>query len=169
MRQRVMLAMAIASDPALIIADEPTSALDVTVQAQLLELVLEIRERLGVAVLLITHDLGVVASAADRVAVMYAGKIVELGPAEDVLERPAHPYTAALLAAIPRPDLPDGERLVSIPGTPPQAGALPIGCPFRPRCNLAIERCDEEPPLLPVGDGHTTACWVGGASATGAS
>jgi len=158
MRQRVMIAMAMSCDPALLIADEPTTALDVTVQAQILELIRELQVRSGTSVLLITHDLGVVAETADHVAVMYAGKVVEYATAEDLFGRPRHPYTIGLFRSLP--DLAEpGERLHTIPGTVPSAFHFPSGCRYRTRCPIATERCaSEEPQLAPVTDGHTVAC-----------
>jgi oligopeptide/dipeptide ABC transporter ATP-binding protein len=163
MRQRVMIAMALACEPELLIADEPTTALDVTIQAQILELVADLRDRLGLAVLLISHDLGVVAGLCDRVAVMYGGTLVETGSADDVFRDPGHPYARGLLRSTPRLDvvLP---RLVAIEGSPPDLLRPPQGCPFQPRCPLAVERCVTERPLLDdCGDEHGTgravACW----------
>ena len=161
MRQRVMIAMAIANNPDVIIADEPTTALDVTVQAQVLEVLRTAQEATGAAILLITHDLGVVARRADRVAVMYAGRIVEHGPVEDVFERPRMPYTMGLLGSIPRVDESGRRPLVPIAGSPPSPAALPPGCPFAPRCPLADERSrTEEPALLSIGadGGRASAC-----------
>jgi peptide/nickel transport system ATP-binding protein len=158
MRQRVVIAIAIANDPDLIIADEPTTALDVTVQAQVLDVLSTAREVTGAGIVLITHDLGVVAGFADRLLVMYAGRAVETGAVEEVYRRPRMPYTLGLLGAIPR--LGQANRpLVPIPGRPPSLVALPPGCPFAPRCPLAVDEClTAEPPLLPVGDGHGSAC-----------
>ncbi|MER5456197.1 ABC transporter ATP-binding protein [Micromonospora sp. NPDC002389] len=155
MRQRVVIAMALACEPDLLIADEPTTALDVTTQAQIVELVADLRRRLGTAVVWITHDLGVVAGIADRVAVMYAGRIVEQGPVDAVFGRPAHPYTSALLAARPDPAAGGGE-LVTIRGAPPSPLDLPAGCAFWPRCPVRGDaRCEHEsPPLVPVSAGH---------------
>jgi len=162
MRQRAMIAMAIANDPALIIADEPTTALDVTIQAQVLDLLRSVRERTGAAVLLITHDLGVVAGLADRVAVMYAGKLIETGTVDDAFYRPRMPYTLGLLGSVPRPHLGARQALTPIEGNPPSVTSLPPGCPFNPRCPMRIERCLEvEPELLalPGADGgHRAAC-----------
>jgi oligopeptide/dipeptide ABC transporter ATP-binding protein len=159
LRQRVMIAMALACNPQLLIADEPTTALDVTIQAQILELIAKLQRELGMAVLLITHDLGVVAETARRVAVMYAGRIVEEGDVLDVFERPRHPYTAGLLRSRPRLDVPHG-RLVPIEGSVPDALHQPPGCAFHPRCPLAQERCKrEEPPLVAEGT-QRFACWV---------
>jgi oligopeptide/dipeptide ABC transporter ATP-binding protein len=154
-----MIAMALAGEPELLIADEPTTALDVTIQAQILELIAELQERLGLAVLLITHDLGVVAEVCKRVAVMYGGKIMETGTAGELFERPGHPYTRGLLSSTPRLDvvLP---RLVGIDGVPPNLMAPPQGCPFEARCPIRIGRCvDEMPPLDSYGNGREVACW----------
>jgi len=160
MRQRVMIAMALVCHPQLLIADEPTTALDVTVQAQILELLERLRGELGMAVLLVTHDLGIVAGHADRVLVMYAGQIVESAATPALFRRPAHPYTAGLLASVPRLDRPR-ERLEAIPGQVPAATAWPAGCRFHPRCPYAWDRCREaEPPLLDVADGHAARCWL---------
>jgi oligopeptide/dipeptide ABC transporter ATP-binding protein len=159
MRQRVMIAMALACNPKLLIADEPTTALDVTIQAQILELIAKLQRELGMAVLLITHDLGVVAETARRVAVMYAGRVVEEGDVLELFERPRHPYTAGLLRSRPRLDVPHG-RLVPIEGSVPDALHQPPGCAFHPRCPLAEERCRrEEPPLVRQGT-QRFACWV---------
>jgi oligopeptide/dipeptide ABC transporter ATP-binding protein len=157
-RQRVLIAMALACEPELLIADEPTTALDVTIQAQILELIHEIQQRLGLAVLLITHDLGVVAGVCRRVAVMYGGKIMEMGAAEDVFERPAHPYTAGLLRSTPRLDV-VRPRLVGIDGMPPSMIGPPPGCPFQPRCELASSACEVMPALAPHGQRREVACW----------
>ena len=160
MRQRVMIAMALACDPKLIIADEPTTALDVTIQAQILELMKDLSNRLGVAQLIITHNLGVVARYAKRVNVMYAGKIVEMGLAKDIYHNPSHPYTLGLLASVPRLDQVRGTKLVPIEGQPPDLARLEKGCAFLPRCRFATERCAEEiPELTPVSDEHQSACW----------
>jgi oligopeptide/dipeptide ABC transporter ATP-binding protein len=161
MRQRMMIAMALACEPALILADEPTTALDVTIQAQILELLKDLSRRLGVAMLIITHNLGVVARYADRVNVMYAGKIVERGTARELYARPRHPYTLGLLRSVPRLDEPRRARLDPIDGQPPDLTRLPAGCAFIARCAYRVERCQREiPPLAPVeGDGHVTACW----------
>ena len=161
MRQRVMIAMALCCEPKLIIADEPTTALDVTIQAQILELMKDLSKRLGVALIVITHNLGVVARYADRVNVMYAGKIVESGSATDIYHNPRHPYTLGLLKSVPRLDQPRRERLDPIQGQPPDLTRLDDGCAFRPRCRFAIEQCAKTiPPLELVGEGHHTACWV---------
>jgi oligopeptide transport system ATP-binding protein len=148
MRQRVMIAVALACDPAMLIADEPTTALDVTIQAQILSLLAELKREQGMAMVLVTHDLGVVAGVADRVAVMYGGRIVELGPVREVLKRPAHPYTQALLRSMPRIDEAADAPLVAIPGQPPNPRALPPGCAFEPRCSHAGPVCRASRPAL---------------------
>ncbi len=158
MRQRVMIAMAIACQPELLIADEPTTALDVTIQAQVLELLAGLQESLGLSVLLITHDLGVVAGLCDRVAVMYAGQIIETGRAEDVFERPSHPYTQGLIRSTPRLD-DHMERLIAIDGAPPNLLNPPPGCAFRDRCPIAEPRCETPPMLGPSWPEGTVACW----------
>jgi oligopeptide/dipeptide ABC transporter ATP-binding protein len=161
MRQRVMIAMSLACAPGLLVADEPTTALDVTIQAQITELVGRLRDQLHMAVIWITHDLGVVAGMADRVMVMYAGFVVEEAAVDELYEDPLHPYTLALLAALPRVDRRRDRRLKSIPGAPPNLLVEPHGCPFAPRCEFVLERCRQEiPPLLQVRGGHTAACWV---------
>src|SRR5499426_1180126 len=161
MRQRMMIAMALACRPALILADEPTTALDVTIQAQILELMKGLSRRLGVAMLIITHNLGVVARYADRVNVMYAGRIIERGTAHDIYHSPRHPYSLGLLRSVPRLDEPRRSRLAPIEGQPPDLTRLPPGCAFAPRCGFRVERCAHEiPPLAPIGAaGHVTACW----------
>ncbi len=160
MRQRVMIAMALACEPKLIIADEPTTALDVTIQAQILELMKDLTRRLNVAMIIITHNLGVVARYADRVNVMYAGKIIETGTARDIYYNPQHPYTLALLKSVPRMDRPRQAKLDPVDGQPPDLTMLDDGCAFRPRCRFATEKCALEfPPLDSVGGGHSTACW----------
>jgi peptide/nickel transport system ATP-binding protein len=165
MRQRVMIAMALSCDPQVLIADEPTTALDVTIQVQILDLMLELKEKTGTAIVLITHDLGVVAETAERVVVMYAGRKVEQAPVESLFERPLHPYTRGLMAAIPRLDI-DAEsggrrpRLQEIPGLVPRLTQPIAGCAFASRCGLATERCRAEaPPIVDAGGGHTVACW----------
>ncbi len=160
MRQRVMIAIALACEPKILIADEPTTALDVTIQAQILELLAGLRERLSMAMLLITHDLGVVAGLADRVAVMYGGQIVEEAATADLFRHPTHPYTEALLRAVPRVDRPTA-RLATIPGTVPPATSWPAGCRFHPRCPAAWDRCAAEmPPPLAAGGGRVARCWL---------
>ncbi len=161
MRQRMMIAMALACNPALILADEPTTALDVTIQAQILELMRDLSRRLGVAMLIITHNLGVVARYADRVNVMYAGRIVERGSARDVYRHPRHPYTLGLLRSVPRLDEPRRARLEPIDGQPPDLTRLGAGCAFAPRCAYRVERCTVEAPALgpTEGEGHLAACW----------
>ncbi len=160
MRQRVMIAMGLSCNPKLLIADEPTTALDVTIQAQILDLVKRLREELGMAVIWITHDLAVVAGLAHRVAVMYAGMMVEKAHVRDIYYDPRHPYTLGLLNSIPRLDK-VGRRLEPIEGLPPDLLALPKGCPFAPRCRFRIDRCLEEmPTLTTVAPGHEVACWV---------
>ncbi|MFM7137500.1 MAG: ABC transporter ATP-binding protein [Planctomycetota bacterium] len=160
MRQRVMIAMALLCQPDVLFADEPTTALDVTIQAQILEIVAELQAALGTAVVLVTHDLGVVAGTADRVAVMYAGRIVEEGTTAEVFANPQHPYTRGLLASLPRIDTPARERLEAIPGLPPDLGHLPAGCPFHPRCNLARDRCRQErPPPAAISPTHRVECF----------
>ena len=161
MRQRVMIAMALSCAPKLLIADEPTTALDVTIQAQIMDLLKEIKEQTNTAIILITHDLGVVASMADRVAVMYAGKIVETGTAEDIFYHPSHPYTKALLKSLPKTDMDRSERLVSIAGTPPDLLNPPVGCPFASRCPYAMKIClTEMPPHFEPEKNHKSACWL---------
>jgi oligopeptide/dipeptide ABC transporter ATP-binding protein len=161
MRQRMMIAMALACNPALVLADEPTTALDVTIQAQILDLMKDLSRQHGIAVVLITHNLGVVARYADRVNVMYAGKLVEQGSARDVYRDPRHPYTIGLLHSVPRLDEPRKAILRTIGGQPPDLMHLPPGCAFAPRCPYAVARCQTEaPPLLPVAADHLSACWV---------
>jgi len=161
MRQRVMIAMALSCNPKMLIADEPTTALDVTIQAQILELVQRLGRELGTSVLIITHNLGVVARYADRVNVMYAGKIIERGSAREIYGNPRHPYTLGLLRSVPRLDEPKKAKLEPIEGMPPDLIALPQGCSFRARCKYAIDRCATEiPPLMEVAEGHTAACFV---------
>jgi len=161
MRQRAMVAMALSCNPKLLIADEPTTALDVTIQAQIVELVKRLQQNLGMAVMWITHDLGVVAELAHRINVMYAGYIVERGRVRDIFKRPRHPYTQGLLGSLPRIDEAPGTKLVSIPGLPPDLIQLPKGCPFAARCIYVEDQCRESMPTLEVTDsqGHTVACW----------
>ena len=160
MRQRVMIAMALSCNPKLLLADEPTTALDVTIQAQILELLTRLTRELGTAVIIITHNLGVVARYADRVNVMYAGRVIETASAIDLYHKPHHPYTLGLLKSVPRLDVARKEKLDPIEGMPPDLIHMDEGCPFRPRCRFAVERCKEEnPPLLGVGDEHSAACW----------
>ncbi len=165
MRQRVMIAMALSCDPQVLIADEPTTALDVTIQAQILDLMLELKEKTGTAIVLITHDLGVVAETTQRVVVMYAGRKVEEAPVEVLFEEPLHPYTRGLMRAIPRLDVEADAagtrpRLQEIPGLVPNLTRAIVGCAFAPRCTFATDRCrSEPPPLIDAGTGHTVACW----------
>jgi oligopeptide transport system ATP-binding protein len=160
MRQRVAIASALACRPKLLIADEPTTALDVTVQAGILRLLDNLRREFGLTVILITHDLGVLSSIADRVSIFYAGRVVETGRTADVLQRPRHPYTKGLLAALPHPEAEAETPLVSIPGTPPSPQRMPAGCAFHPRCAYRVESCEHEvPPLAPV-NGRRLACPV---------
>jgi peptide/nickel transport system ATP-binding protein len=162
MLQRAMIAMALALHPRLLVADEPTTALDVTVQAQILRLLRRVQGEFGTAIILITHDLGVVAEIADEVVVMYAGQAIEVAPTRELFRAPSHPYTRGLLASLPRVDR-EGDRLIPIPGQPPSAIALPAGCPFRPRCTEVGERCRAETPPLDAAPGastHRSACWL---------
>lgn len=160
MRQRVMIALALSCEPKLIIADEPTTALDVTIQAQILELMKDLTRQLGVALIVITHNLGVVARYADRVNVMYAGKIIEHGTAREIYKSPRHPYTLGLLNSVPRLDLARRARLDPIEGQPPDLTQLPEGCAFRVRCRYDVDRCASEvPPLATIEDSHQSACW----------
>ncbi len=157
-RQRVMIATALALGPDLLIADEPTTALDVTIQAQIMDLLADLRRETGMALVLITHDLGLVAECAERVAVMYAGRIVESAPTDSVFARPGHPYTLGLMHSVPSGE-PRGEPLHPIPGAPPDLSRIPSGCPFHPRCALAVERCRSEPPSpVELEPGHLSAC-----------
>lgn len=158
-RQRVMIAMALACEPSLLIADEPTTALDVTIQAQILELLRDLQQRLGMSILIITHDLGVIAELVDEVVVMYAGKVVEKAPVHALFDDPQHPYTIGLLGSIPRLDV-ERERLATIEGMVPSPANQPVGCRFAPRCPFADSRCQAEPPpLRELGTGHEVACW----------
>jgi oligopeptide/dipeptide ABC transporter ATP-binding protein len=160
MRQRVMIAMALSCNPRLIIADEPTTALDVTIQAQILELMQDLAQQFGTAMIIITHNLGVVARYAQRVLVMYAGKIIETGTAQEIYHNPSHPYTLGLLKSVPRLDEARKVSLDPIEGLPPDLVDLPVGCSFAPRCPYVYERCTQETPvLMNHSDGHTTACW----------
>ncbi|MGY6704838.1 ABC transporter ATP-binding protein [Roseinatronobacter sp.] len=160
MRQRVMIAMALSCNPRVLVADEPTTALDVTVQAQILSLLDQLRAELGTAILLITHDIGVVAETADRIGVMYAGQLIEQATASDLFETPLHPYTRGLLASVPRVDLPPaGGPLAALAGTPPRPGNTPPGCPFRPRCADAMAHCTTMPPEVLRGR-HSVRCWL---------
>jgi oligopeptide transport system ATP-binding protein len=161
MRQRAMIAMALSCNPKLLIADEPTTALDVTIQAQIMDLLGELKTKINTAIILITHDLGVVAGSADRVAVMYAGKVVETGTTDDIFYRNAHPYTQALLRSLPSPDTTKQEELTAIPGTPPDLLAPPAGCGFAARCEHCMKICQEEqPPEFTLGEGHSASCWL---------
>ncbi|KAA1276557.1 MAG: ABC transporter ATP-binding protein [SAR202 cluster bacterium] len=160
MRQRVMIAMALSCNPRVIIADEPTTALDVTIQAQILELMKGLTQEFGVAMIVITHNLGVVARYADRMNIMYAGKIIERGESAEIYSNPRHPYTVGLLKSVPRLDLPRRTRLDPIEGQPPDLIAVPKGCAFRERCKWAVDKCaTEEPGLESVAEGHYSACW----------
>ena len=161
MRQRVMIAMALACEPDILIADEPTTALDVTIQAQILELMQELQKKLGMAIIMITHDLGVVASMCERIAVMYAGRIVEYGTTEDIFYNPKHQYTRGLIRSIPRIDTKEHERLVPIEGTPVDLLNPPAGCPFAPRCEACMKICLREmPPVTNFDEVHYTQCWL---------
>jgi oligopeptide transport system ATP-binding protein len=163
MRQRVMIAMALSCSPQILIADEPTTALDVTIQAQIIELAKRLRDELGMAIIWITHDLGVIAGLADRVLVMYGGLIIEEAPVKELYSNPSHPYTIGLIGSLPRVDEKEHTRLASIDGLPPVLYEMPTSCPFAPRCTYAIERCRaENPALQPVGQNkeHRIACWV---------
>lgn len=161
MRQRAMIAMALSCNPKLLIADEPTTALDVTIQAQIMDLLKELKDEINTAIILITHDLGVVAGSADRVAVMYAGKVVETGSCKDIFYRAVHPYTLALLKSLPSPETTKDEQLTSIPGTPPDLLMPPKGCAFAARCHQCMKICHEElPPEFTLGEGHAASCWL---------
>ncbi len=162
MRQRVMISMGLACNPRLIIADEPTTALDVTIQAELLELMKNLTRDRGTALIIITHNLGIVARYADRVMVMYAGKIIEKAVTRDLYRTPRHPYTIGLLESVPRLDQDIKQKLISIEGRPPDLACLPSGCSFHPRCRYALDRCAQEAPILrETDDGHEVACWIG--------
>jgi oligopeptide transport system ATP-binding protein len=162
MRQRAMIAMGLSCNPRLIIADEPTTALDVTIQAELLDLMKDLTHNRGTALIIITHNLGVVARYADKVIVMYAGRIIEKALTRDLYRSPMHPYTIGLLESVPRLDQDIKKKLVSIEGQPPDLACLPAGCPFHPRCSYVIDRCREETPKLRVvSDNHEIACWIG--------
>ena len=165
MRQRVVIALALAAEPQLIVADEPTTALDVSIQAQIIGLLKRICKERGAAVMLITHDMGVIAETCDRVAVMYAGRIAEIGPVQEVIHQPAHPYTAGLMASIPDMDT-DRERLNQIDGAMPRLNAIPPGCAFNPRCGQKVPRCTQERPELMTAGATRAACWLhdGGAA-----
>jgi oligopeptide/dipeptide ABC transporter ATP-binding protein len=161
MRQRAMIAMGVSNEPSLLIADEPTTALDVTVQASIIELLRDLSRELRAAVILITHNMALVASLCNRVIVMYAGRIVEQGPTRAIFKNPQHPYTWSLLRSMPRANEVEKERLISIKGLPPDLGRMPPGCKFHPRCKFRVERCfTEEPPLGEVGPGQDARCWV---------
>ncbi|HKF78069.1 MAG TPA: ABC transporter ATP-binding protein [Candidatus Dormibacteraeota bacterium] len=161
MRQRIAIAIALACEPQLLIADEPTTALDVTVQAGILRLLDQLRRRSGLAVILITHDLGVLSAIADCVTVMYAGRVVESGPTAELMRRPRHPYTAGLLAALPHPEAAEDTPLTAVPGSPPSPAARPLGCAFHPRCAYAVATCRSEvPALVEIEDGRRLACPV---------
>ena len=161
MRQRVMIAMALSCNPQILIADEPTTALDVTIQAQIVDLVVRLREELGMAIIWITHDLGIAASIANRISVMYGGFIIEEAPVSELYAHPTHPYTIGLLNSLPQIQARGRKRLYSIEGMPPVLYQMPHSCPFAPRCKWVVEHCwHENPPLDPIGDGHTVACWV---------
>jgi peptide/nickel transport system ATP-binding protein len=159
MRQRVVIALALAAQPELIVADEPTTALDVSIQAQIITLLRSLAREHGTAVMLVTHDMGVIAETCDRVAVMYAGRIVEIGPVADVIHRPAHPYTVGLMGSIPAMDG-DEERLLQIDGAMPRLNAIPTGCAFNPRCPQAMDRCRSQRPDLLDAGATRAACWL---------
>jgi oligopeptide transport system ATP-binding protein len=160
MRQRVMIAMALACQPQILIADEPTTALDVTIQAQIVDLVKRLRSEIGMSIIWISHDLGVVASLADRVVVMYAGFVIEELPVDALHRNPQHPYTIGLLSSLPRLHGRERQKLAVIPGTPPLLWEKPTGCPFAPRCRWATDACKKNPPLFDLEPGHRVACWV---------
>jgi oligopeptide transport system ATP-binding protein len=158
MRQRVMIAMALSCKPELLIADEPTTALDVTIQAQILELIKDLKEKTGTSIILITHDLGLVAGMTDHIAVMYAGKVIEYAPTTELFSSPHHPYTKGLLKSVPDP-LSQQEKLFQISGLPPDLTNLPVGCPFSPRCAYVTDKCKEFPPIRQINDQHFSVCW----------
>ena len=160
MRQRAVIAIALACNPSLLIADEPTTALDVTIQAQVLDLIKDLQQQFGSAILFITHDIGVIQQVADEVAVMYLGQIVEYGSVDDVVDNPAHPYTAGLIASVPTLETPRGQKVDPIQGVVPQMGAITSGCRFRTRCPHAMPVCAQDPPMLAAGDNHTASCWL---------
>jgi oligopeptide transport system ATP-binding protein len=160
MRQRVMIAMALACEPDILIADEPTTALDVTIQAQILELMQDLQKKMGMAIIMVTHDLGVIADMCDEIIVMYGGRVCERGTAEDIFYRPAHEYTKGLLRSVPKPDS-NKERLVPISGTPINLLNMPKGCAFCPRCDEAMKIClEQQPPQVQMPDGHFASCWL---------
>jgi peptide/nickel transport system ATP-binding protein len=159
MRQRVVIALALAAEPQLVVADEPTTALDVSIQAQIISLLKRLCREQGTAIMLVTHDMGVIAETADRVAVMYAGRIAEIGPVSEVIHRPAHPYTAGLMGSIPTIGA-DRDRLTQIDGAMPRLNAIPRGCAFNPRCLRAFERCLAERPELMSAGASQAACWL---------
>ena len=159
MRQRVVIALALAAEPALIVADEPTTALDVSIQAQIIDLLKSLCKEQGTSVMLITHDMGVIAETADRVAVMYAGRIIEIGPVQEVIQRPLHPYSSGLMRSIPTLDA-TIKQLEQIPGSMPRLDAIPSGCAFHPRCKFVMERCKlERPQLIPI-KSRQVGCWL---------
>ena len=161
MKQRIVIAIALACQPQLLIADEPTTALDVTIQAQILELMMDLKDKLGMAIIMITHDLGIVASMCEKIAVMYAGRIVEYGTTDEIFYEPKHEYTKGLLRSIPKLDAKEHEKLVPIEGTPIDLLNPPKGCPFAPRCNNCMKICLREmPPVTTFGDVHYTQCWM---------
>jgi peptide/nickel transport system ATP-binding protein len=164
MRQRVVIALALAAEPQLIVADEPTTALDVSIQAQIIGLLKRLTKQHGAAVMLVTHDMGVIAESCDRVAVMYAGRVAEIGPVADVIHRPSHPYTVGLMGSIPSMDM-DRERLMQIDGAMPRLNAIPSGCAFNPRCPKVFERCRRERPDLMQARATRAACWLHAAEA----
>ena len=168
MRQRVVIALALCAEPRLIIADEPTTALDVSIQAQIIQLLKRLARDHGTAVMLITHDMGVIAETADRVAVMYAGRIAEIGPVRDVVQRPNHPYTKGLMGSIPTLDLDSDTRLVQIPGSMPRLTAIPKGCAFNPRCGHVFDKCRQERPEPQAKGGSQVACWLADKQTAGA-